>query len=208
MVSDPETFGRLALGLVIVGAAVIGLPHRLRADRAGGQVSPRVDPAWFWILMALVGTPLAAGCLGFLINPRWVEFAQFDLSIGWRWLGAAIGLAGLALFTWMFRHLGLNVTSTSMPRRNGTLVTTGPYRWVQHPMYSAVLLLVIATVLLTANAVVAVGGVGMFALLVARSRLEEARLVEKFGDAYRAYQRRTGRIVPRLRSGSRASAKE
>ncbi len=199
MMSDPETFGRLALGAVIVGAVVIGLPHRLRADRTGGAVSPRVDPAWFWILMAIMGTPLGLSCIAFLSHPPWVDFAQFDLSIGWRRLGTAIGLAGLALFAWMFRHLGLNVTSTSMPRRNGTLVTTGPYRWVRHPMYAAVLILVIATVLLTANLVVALGGVGMFALLVARSRLEESRLVEKFGDDYRAYQRRTGRFVPRWR---------
>lgn len=208
MMSDPETFGRLALGMVIAAAAVIAMPHRLRADRTGGQVSPRVDPAWFWVLMAIVGTPLGLACLAFMIHPPWVKFAQFDLSIGWRWLGVAIGLAGLALFAWMFRHLGLNVTSTSMPRRNGTLVTTGPYRWVRHPMYTAVLLLVIATVLLTANTVAALGGIGMFALLVARSRLEEERLVEKFGDAYRAYQRRTGGIVPRLRSGSGAGSEQ
>lgn len=199
MMSEPETFGRLALGVVIAGAVVIGLPHRLRADRTGGPISPRVDPAWFWILMVIVGTPLGLVCLAFLVHPAWVESARFDLSIGWRWLGAAIGLTGLVLFAWMFRHLGLNVTSTSMPRRNGTLVTTGPYRWVRHPMYTAVVILVIATVLLTANAVVAVGGVGLFALLMARSRLEEARLVEKFGVDYRAYQRRTGRIVPRWR---------
>jgi len=206
MMSDPETFGRLALILMIAAAAVIGLPHRLRADRTGGPVSPRVDPAWFWIGMALVGTPLGLACLAFLLHPAWVEFAQFDLSIGSRRLGAAIGLAGLGLFAWMFRHLGLNITSTSMPRRNGTLVTTGPYRRVRHPMYTAVLILVIATVLLTANGVVAVGGVGMFALLVARSRLEEDRLVEKFGDDYRAYQRRTGRIIPRWRARSRATS--
>ena len=200
MMSDPETFGRLALGLMIAATTFIALPHRLRSDRAGGPVSPREDPAWFWILMASVGTPLGLGCLAFMIHPPWVAFAQFDLSIGWRWLGVAVGLAGLTLFAWMFRHLGLNITSTSMPRRNATLVTTGPYRWVRHPMYTAVLILVIATVLLTANAVVAMGGLGMFALLVARSRLEEARLVEKFGDDYRAYQRRTGRIVPRWRA--------
>jgi protein-S-isoprenylcysteine O-methyltransferase Ste14 len=45
--------------------------------------------------------------------------------------------------------------------------------------------------------VVAVCGIIMFALLAARSRLEEQRLVERFGGAYREYQRRTGRFVPR-----------
>jgi protein-S-isoprenylcysteine O-methyltransferase Ste14 len=106
-------------------------------------------------------------------------------------------MCGLGLFGWMFRHLGLNVTSTSMPRATATLVTTGPYRWVRHPMYSAALVLLVAATLLTANWVVAAGGTVAIALLVARSRVEEQRLVEKFGEAYREYQRSTGRFLPR-----------
>jgi protein-S-isoprenylcysteine O-methyltransferase Ste14 len=197
MVPHPETGCRIALGLMILGAISIGLPHRLRADRAGGHVSVRVDPRWFWIGMALVGAPLVIVTFAFLVEPRWVDFARLDLPAAVRLLGAPVGLIALTLFGWVFRHLGFNVTSTSMPRAAATLVTTGPYRWIRHPMYSAALLLVIAAALLTANAVVALGGAGMFALLAARSGLEEARLVQKFGDDYRAYQRRTGRFMPR-----------
>jgi protein-S-isoprenylcysteine O-methyltransferase Ste14 len=105
----------------------------------------------------------------------------------------------------MFRHLGLNVTSTASPRAAATLVETGPYRYIRHPMYSAALLLVVAATLLTAHAVVAVGGLAMFALLAARSRLEEQRLVERFGSAYVAYQARTGRFLPRRRSRHRGA---
>ncbi|MSU51099.1 MAG: isoprenylcysteine carboxylmethyltransferase family protein [Opitutus sp.] len=195
---DSETGCRVALGLIMAGAVAIGLPHRLRADRAGGRVSPRVDPVWFWILMGIVGPPVLLAGLGFLIQPRWVDFARIDAPAWLRLMGAPIALAGMALFGSMFRHLGLNVTSTSMPRDNATLVTTGPYRWIRHPMYSAALIMIVATSLLTANAVVALGGVPMFALLAARSRVEERRLVGKFGDAYRIYQHRTGRFLPRL----------
>jgi protein-S-isoprenylcysteine O-methyltransferase Ste14 len=90
------------------------------------------------------------------------------------------------------------VTSTSMPRSQASLVTTGPYRWIRHPMYSAALILVMAASLLTANLVVVIGGLAMFALLAARSRIEEQRLIAKFGEAYRGYQGRTGRFLPRL----------
>jgi protein-S-isoprenylcysteine O-methyltransferase Ste14 len=200
---DPETICRMALGLMLVGAGFIGVPHRLRADRVGGRMSPRVDPRWFWILMGLVGPPGALTCLAFLIEPRWVDFARIDVPWWLRLTGAPVGLAGLALFAWMFRHLGLNATSTSMPRASGTLVTTGPYRWIRHPMYLAALILLVAAMLLTANVVVGLGGIPMFALLAARSRLEEQRLREKFGDAYRDYQARTGRFLPRLGSKRR-----
>lgn len=196
MAFDPETGCRIAVGCMFLGAACIGVPHRLRAERAGGPVSPRVDPAWFWIGMGVVGPAVAVVSLAFLFQPRWVDFAKLELPFRVRLLGAPAGLAGLALFAWMFRHLGLNVTSTSMPRGNASLVTTGPYRWIRHPMYTAALILVAADTLLTANAVVLIGGSAMFALLALRSRIEEQRLVEKFGDAYRAYQRRTGRFLP------------
>src|SRR5690606_25515322 len=126
--------------------------------------------------------------------------ASIDLPAGLRQLGAPVALAGIGLFAWMFRHLGLNVTSTSMPREGATLVTTGPYRWIRHPMYSATFLLIAAATLLTANIVMAIGGFAMFALLVARSRVEERRLVAKFGASYLEYQRRTGRFVPRRTS--------
>lgn len=199
MVFALETACRVALALVFLGAAAIGIPHRLRADRAGGPVSPRADPRWFWMLMGIAGPPLTLACLAFLVQPRWTAFAQIELPAWIRLAGVPVAAAGLALFKWMFLHLGLNVTSTSMPRAEATLVTSGPYRRVRHPMYSTVILLVAAASLLTANVIVALGGLGMFTLLAARSRIEEERLVERFGDAYRTYQQRTGRFIPRFR---------
>ena len=149
-------------------------------------------------MMGVVAPVLALTCLGFLISPRWIEFGKVNLSVWMRLMGAPVAALGLLLFAWMFHHLGSNVTSTSMPRSNATLVTSGPYRWIRHPMYTAALILVAGAALLTANLVVIVGGVMMFLLLAARSGVEEERLVEKFGEAYVAYQGRTGRFFPRL----------
>ncbi len=199
MAFNPELICRIALALIFIGAGGVGIPHRLRADRAGGSVSPREDPRWFWLLMLIAGPPLALACIAFLVQPRWLDFALVEFPPWLRILGVPTALAGLVLFRWMFLHLGLNVTSTSLPRARATLVTSGPYRWVRHPMYTTVLILVLAVTLLTANAVVAASGLAMFALLAARSRIEERRLVERFGDAYRAYQGRTGRFLIRLR---------
>src|SRR5262245_52992704 len=195
---DLELTCRIAVGAMILTAAAIGLPHRVRADKAGGHVPTRVDPRWFWATMACIGPPVLFVIVAFLIQPRWIDFARLPLPAWVRLLGIPLGLAGVTLFTWMFRHLGLNVTSTSMPREKATLVTSGPYRWIRHPMYSAALILVAAFALLTSNAVALLGGLVMFALLAARSRIEEQRLVEKFGDDYRNYQQCTGRFLPSL----------
>ena len=195
---EVELTCRIALGCLLVGAACIGVPHRRRADRVGGSVSRKEDPSWFWWMMSAVAPLMGLTCVAFLINPRWVDFGRIDLPAGLRLAGIAIGAAGLFVFGWMFRHLGLNVTSTSMPRLNATLVTSGPYRWVRHPMYTAALVLALGAAMLTANLVVMIGGVLMFGLLAARSRVEEQRLIDKFGEAYRSYQQRTGRFFPRV----------
>jgi protein-S-isoprenylcysteine O-methyltransferase Ste14 len=83
-------------------------------------------------------------------------------------------------------------------RKEHTLVTTGPYRWVRHPLYSSAALAILANSLVAANwFFLATGGV-MFLLLVIRTRKEEENLLARFGDAYRKYMQRTGRFIPRL----------
>lgn len=112
--------------------------------------------------------------------------------------GLPLRLLFVASFHWMFRNLGHNITPTSMPREDATLVTTGPYRWIRHPMYTFSLLMFLSLSLLTASWFIAIGGMGAFILLALRSRIEEERLIDKFGEAYRAYMKRTGRFFPRI----------
>jgi protein-S-isoprenylcysteine O-methyltransferase Ste14 len=61
-----------------------------------------------------------------------------------------------------------------------------------------VLLAVVSMSLLTANWLLALSGLTAFAMLVVRTRIEEDKLIEIFGDEYRSYMERTGRFVPRL----------
>src|SRR5262245_21261087 len=115
-----------------------------------------------------------------------------------RWIGVAIGTGAGALLIWTLKHLGLNLTDTVVTRRQHTLVTSGPYRFVRHPFYTATALAIVANALVTANWFIFAAGVAVFALLVIRCRKEEENLVARFGDAYRDYAQRTGRFLPRL----------
>lgn len=83
------------------------------------------------------------------------------------------------------------------PREGGRLVTVGPYRWIRHPMYSAVLLFGLACALASA-------GLAAWALLAAlagvlwvKSSLEERWMAARH-PAYAAYRERTRRFVPGL----------
>ena len=185
---------------VIMGVGVaMSIYYRRRADRARGAVRRREDNALFRAAQLGFGVGAVGGLLVYLVHPAWMRWSQLDLPVWLRLVGGPLGLVGLALFYWVFRHLGENVTPTAQIRENHTLVTSGPYRWVRHPMYSSGLVLFAAYSLLSANWFVAAMCGMAFVMLVIRLPTEEANLTERFGDEYRAYMQRTGKFLPRLR---------
>ncbi len=188
----------LLLAIVAVGFGM-SVYFRRKADRAGGSVCRREESLAFLTLQGAFGLGAIGGLLVYLLNPAWMRWAQLDLPTWLRLTGGPLGLVGLALFYWVFQFLGGNVTPTARTRAQHTLVTSGPYRWVRHPMYSSGAVLFGAYSLLTANWFVAAMCAIALVLLVVRVPAEEANLIDRFGGAYRDYMRRTGRFLPRPR---------
>jgi protein-S-isoprenylcysteine O-methyltransferase Ste14 len=115
-----------------------------------------------------------------------------------RWVGVGLALISLPLGYWVLVSLGNNISPTQGTRHGHQLVTHGPYRFVRHPLYSVGLLAYTALALMTAMWWVLVGLLPGLVFILLRTPREEARLIETFGDAYRAYARRTGRFLPKL----------
>ncbi len=102
------------------------------------------------------------------------------------------------LFYWVATSLGKNITDTVVTRREATLVTQGPYHWVRHPLYSVAAVFLVALALLLSNWFILLMGISALVVLAIRTPIEEAKLIEKFGDEYREYMKHTGRFIPRL----------
>jgi protein-S-isoprenylcysteine O-methyltransferase Ste14 len=187
------------LGLAALIAAMgVGMPYRLRAHRAGGAVPRRDEGVALAASLRVFAALWGLGFVLWLIDPQIMRWAEAPLPMPFRWLGAVLLIASVPLYRWVFHHLGLNLTDTVRARSEATLVRTGPYRWVRHPLYSFGVLFVSGWALLTANLWVAATSVIAAALIVRRTAIEERFLVERFGDAYRAYAAATGRFFPRL----------
>lgn len=150
------------------------------------------------ITLRLVGLSGIFGVLLYLVNPNWMAWARWNLAVGLRWTGVGLGLVSGFLFLWTLRSLGKNLTDTVVTRKGHTLVSTGPYRWIRHPFYTATALAAPASALAAANWFFILAGSAVFVLLVIRTRKEEANLIATFGDDYRDYMQRTGRFLPRL----------
>jgi protein-S-isoprenylcysteine O-methyltransferase Ste14 len=125
------------------------------------------------------------------------RMADYPFSPVQGYLGIAVYLAVLWLFYRTHHDLGANWSVSLDLRERHTLVTTGVYAFVRHPMYSGFWLMALAQVLLLPNWVAGPAGlIGFGILFFGRVGREEKMMIEAFGDEYRSYMRRTARVVP------------
>lgn len=195
---NENVFRFSAIAIFLIGAG-ISTYYRRKADRETGEkISPRSEGLPIMIALRAFGLTLWLGVLAYMINPAWMAWSQLEPPLWVRWAGLGLGLLAVLFAYWVFRYLGNNVSPSVATRREHQLVTSGPYRWIRHPLYTMGMLSYMSFAMLSANWFIAVLSVAVFVILNIRLPLEEAGLIDKFGDEYRAYMRRTGRFLPKL----------
>ncbi|HKG54991.1 MAG TPA: isoprenylcysteine carboxylmethyltransferase family protein [Anaerolineales bacterium] len=196
-----ENIFRILAALILFTAIGISSYFRRKADRDSGErVSRSVDGRVMMTLIKIAGLVLWLSPLVYLINPHWMVWSKIGLPEWVRWLGVGIGILCIMGIYWLFSSIGSGITPTSATRQQHALVTNGPYRWVRHPLYTVGSSLFIAFGMMADNWFVAGLGILTFILMAVRTPKEEANLIEKFGDEYREYMKRTGRFLPKLGS--------
>lgn len=113
-------------------------------------------------------------------------------------LSSFLVVAGLALVLAASLRLGRALTPTPVPNGRGTLQTGGLFRYMRHPIYTGVLLVVIGLVVGSGSVIVLLVGLGTFGFFGSKARWEEAQLKRAF-PGYEAYARRTARFFPHPR---------
>jgi protein-S-isoprenylcysteine O-methyltransferase Ste14 len=200
MTEDLALRNALLTGLVIVFS--IAAYHRLRAHASREPLDRKHEGLFILATLRPAALLMFAGLITYLTNPARMAWSSLALP-GWlRWSGIALLGLDAALLTWTMHSLGKNLTDTVVTRRNHSLVTIGPYRWIRHPFYASVAFLITAISLASANWFLLVTGGAVLTLLVVRTKVEEEKLIARFGDRYRDYMRSTGRFFPRLRPTS------
>jgi len=178
----------------VVGWYVVRYPFARRAKRI------RISKSLYDWRESLL---LAFATIGLFVIPAVYAItgfpAAFDrpffASIAW------LGTIPLCGSLWLFRrsHVDLGrYWSISLELREGhTLVQSGVYHLIRHPMYSSFLLLGLAQLMLLPNWFAGISGlVGAAAFLLFRMKREEHMMLQTMGDEYRAYMEKTKRLIP------------
>ena len=194
-------FRWIALAILVTSLGVSGY-YRRRARRDGETIErTREGPALLAVRL-LVALPMLAMILLHVARPSIMTWATWGLPPMLRWLGVVLGMLVVLGVRWVLASLGRNVSETVLTKSDHALVTTGPYRWVRHPLYSTGVALILAIGLMLASWMVLGFALAAAALiLTVVIPQEEQRLVEAFGDDYRRYMADTGRLLPRTATG-------
>jgi protein-S-isoprenylcysteine O-methyltransferase Ste14 len=118
------------------------------------------------------------------------------------WLLVLLALLGFVFAWWARLHLGALWSSSVTIKPDHRIIDTGPYGLVRHPIYTGLLLAILATVLIKGGLMGIVGGAIILFGVMFKARLEEGFLREDVGlETYDAYARRVPMLVPFLRLG-------
>jgi protein-S-isoprenylcysteine O-methyltransferase Ste14 len=196
---ETETIFRILLPILIVAfAAHRGYYVKTHSKPEAATLKKREEG----IISKIAGS---LGILGFIsmiayvINPNWLAFADLALPVWLRWAGIGIAILGFALLQWAQMTLASSWSDTPRMMKEQTLITSGPYRSIRHPIYTAFLLILGSTLFISSNWLIGLCWGGMTILeTVLRIGFEEALMVEYFGDQYREYMKKTGRLLPKV----------
>jgi protein-S-isoprenylcysteine O-methyltransferase len=111
------------------------------------------------------------------------------------WIAALLTVLGIAFAIWARIHLGKNWSSSPAVKEGHELVTSGPYRYVRHPIYTGLLVAAFGTALTGTYFGLDVFFVYLI-LIFSRLNKEEKIMLELFPGQYPAYQTRTKRLIP------------
>ncbi len=195
---ETETIFRIIVPVLILSFAL----HRGYYVRKYGEEQNTLKKREEGLASKIAGM---LGLLGFVtvllyaIHPAWLSFASLPLPLWLSWAGVIMALLGFALLQWAQHTLGKNWSDTPRMIKEQSLIISGPYRFVRHPIYTAFLLILGSTLFISANWLIGLAWIGMTLLEVAsRIGFEENLMLEYFGDQYREYMKWTGRLLPKL----------
>lgn len=150
------------------------------------------------IMLFIVAQIWVIGSFIYIIKPELMKWTLMSIPIWARWLGVIIAVSGIVLEFSTQIFLGRNYSTTLHIGEEQTLITAGPYQFIRHPMYTALITVGIGLGLLSSSWYFLLPFLATILVVAFRIQKEEEAMIEKFGDRYIKYSQGTGRFLPRI----------
>ena len=178
--------------LTLVAWALVEVGVRVR-EGVQGKGRPDRDRATRVLIVMTLGAAIVAALGARSVGPT------LGMLEPLRMVGVVVMWLGLALRVWAIATLGSAFRTTVEVEPGQTVVSSGPYRWVRHPSYAGLLLIVAGFGAALGNWLsLTVCVVLPLPAILWRIHVEEAELNNVLGEAYRTYQSDRARLIPRL----------
>ncbi len=110
--------------------------------------------------------------------------------------GVSLSVSGVAFAIWARRHLGTNWSLNPSLKEDHQLVTSGPYRFLRHPIYTGMLTGLLGSLLATFSPVWFYLLIVMIVTFIYRVHVEDNMMMQTFPEAYAAYKKKTKALIP------------
>lgn len=193
-----ETIFRIILPLLIVAFITHRGYYTKKAARPENDTLKKREEGFVTKLAGILSLIGLVAMIAYVINPQWLAWASLPFPLWMRWLGVGIALTGFALLQWAQVTLGRSWSDTPRMMKEQALITSGPYQFVRHPIYTAFILILGSTLFISSNWLIGLTWAGMTVLDIAsRIGFEESLMLEYFGEQYQEYMKKTGRLLPK-----------
>lgn len=181
----------IVTGAAIAAGFIFAITHFSRTRSRRDESGRRSD------LTAMLGLVIEA--IGAWLPFVWPHAGRIE-SAGWHWFAAALAIFSTVVIVKALIALGPQWRIQAVVTEGHQLVTSGPYRFVRHPIYAAVLGFVIAFGIAYSNWTPLAVGVAIYLIgTELRVRAEDNLLRGRFGPEFEAYRSRVRAYIPGVR---------
>jgi protein-S-isoprenylcysteine O-methyltransferase len=196
----PYGMGALTVLILYVIQSEIRFGRKARSNAAGAADRGSSMALSIAANVPILGFALAMKAATFSWVPDLFRVASLPGMPAIAWAGVVLGAIGVVLRLWAVLTLRERYTRTLLTHDQHAVERNGPYRWVRHPGYLGSLLCLNGVAMASGNAIVLVASLAAtIAAYAYRIRVEDEMLMQAFGDAYAAYRRDVGALIPFVR---------
>lgn len=194
---DANRIFRWLFGLIMILYSIMLLPHISKADRS--NENDKSSTAKDIMLLRFIFIFQALSLVIYFVFPGWIAWSKILLNDYIRSFGFILSMFSIVFFLNLKTLLAKNFSPTITINQNHEMIRHGLYSRIRHPIYTTYFIFYIGIFFLSSNLFIGLSWFIIYLIfIINRVVYEERMLIDKFGNEYIEYQKKTGKFFPKF----------